>query len=89
MTTIDSLSNLEKEIREETIRAMTRELNHLINSGLLVVNEYSGTFVYNPITSGVSYYPKIIIELRDQDYIKKLEIENQTLKRALDDLQTM
>lgn len=83
MNSTISLESIEKEIRQETIRTIMKELNHLISSNLLVVNESSGTFVHNPITSGVSYYPKVIIDVKDREYITSLELENKNLKEQI------
>lgn len=79
MNITESLYGLEKEIREETVRTVMRELNHLIGSGLLVVNQSQGTFVHSPVTDNVCYYPEIKIEVKDKEHISKLELENSRL----------
>lgn len=87
MNSTISLESIEKEIRQETIRTIMKELNHLISSNLLVVNESSGTFVHNPIASGVSYYPKVTIDVKDREYITSLELENKNLKEQIKKIQ--
>ena len=60
------------------------QLKEIISRGLLVIVEGAPTLVRDMASNSVEYKQSITLQLKDQEYIVKLEKENKSMKDKLD-----
>lgn len=91
---LETMTTPEKLITDMAIKiARTKEtlilesLNELISRGLLVVEETQPVLVRECDSASISVRQSVRIHLKDQEYIQKLEKENQDLKSIMANLE--
>lgn len=81
MTTV--ATEVAQHAAEATEKEISNQLNELISRGLLIVRTQGPVLVQDGFSSKVSVRLAVRLELKDQEYIEKLEAENETLKEKL------
>jgi hypothetical protein len=76
---IESLSEVQKTIKQTVTKEILAQLNHLVSKGLLTVVTKEGKFVRDGNTDQVIYHPEVEFQVNDKEYIEKLELQNDKL----------
>lgn len=82
-----SAEDLAKQIAKVYEKGVSDEISDLVKKGLLVIKFQGAAFYYSPTEDGIQMAERVTIELKDQEYITKLEDENKELKVKLNSIQ--
>jgi hypothetical protein len=90
----DILGKVMHQTAEQTEKAILKGLEELVSRGLLVVHYDDQQLVreYDPtIPNGVKFAVRtaVRLELKDQGYIQKLELENKQMRELLEQMQAL
>jgi len=81
MNFYEDLLNKQTEAKEKII---LDQLNEFISRGLLVIREGEKRLIKDKATNKFYITQKFDLQLRDQEYIERLEDENKALRKTLD-----
>lgn len=75
---------LANEIAEKTQNSLLRQLDFMVNRGLLIVEQKEMLLTQDPHSNELNVNYSVELKLKDQEYIldleKQIEVLNQTIK---------
>lgn len=80
---LDSIDQITREVLRQKDSYILESLNELISRGLLEVHETQPVLVRESDSMKITLKQSVKLVLKDQEYIEKLEKENQELKEKL------
>jgi len=83
-TIITTSQDFAENITKQCVDLFTHQLNDLISKGLLVIENKTPMLTQDFNTTQLRLSNVISVQLKDKEYIEKLEKENQELKDTLD-----
>lgn len=81
-----TLMHKSAQAREEAILA---QLNDLIQKGILVLKTNGSSFYRASDSNELIYKEQILVELKDREYIEKLEKENAEMRAYIDGIKNL
>lgn len=81
-----ALPEIIRNITTEIEKGVVSELQELVNKGILVIKVQQASIYRDLLTDGLKIGTRVFIEVKDQEYIAKLEKENAELKQSLQNI---
>lgn len=84
----NNIDDLVKQVSENTAKArdaaIVEQLNEFISRGLIVIEDRGLSFMRTPLNDSIEVRTQVVLKLKDQGYIEKLEKENKEMTIIID-----